>query len=204
MRCSRGTEASFIWAIKMIGRRKLQRAVSSGSTEAMTQCTDHRIERGLSNCAQGYFFSRVLQTQERERATIQGQKHRPLLVDKRSNSAWGCEPLLVSVRTTTGQRVNHYWCVPLTYTGEDAPILTSGRDAPMKTSLCYGTKCHLWEHLLYHTYIIVRARERSKRIEAEEKARAFFADCGDKMENYLPYYRQSVAKIVYFCSQIFH
>ena len=43
----------------------------SDSTEAMTQCTDHRIEIELSTCAQEYSLSRVLQTQERGRATIQ-------------------------------------------------------------------------------------------------------------------------------------
>ena len=44
----------------------------SDSTVAITQCTDHRIKRELSTCAQHYSISRVLQTQERGRATIQG------------------------------------------------------------------------------------------------------------------------------------
>ena len=56
---------------KMIGRRKLQRAIGSDSTVAITQCTDHRIKRRLSTCPQDYSLSRVLQTQERGRATIQ-------------------------------------------------------------------------------------------------------------------------------------
>ena len=166
---------------KMIGRRKLQRA------GAVTQ-------RRLWHSAQiielkGSYLLVHKSIPSTESSKLRRKEERPSRI-RSIDHYWSTSgALLVSLWSSSGQRVKHYWCVPLTYTGEDDPILTAGRDTPIKTRLYYETKCYLWEHLSWRIYIIVRARERSKRMEAEERARASFADCGDKMGIGLPYYR---------------